>query len=353
MISFHNTNLLKSDADALVNTVNTAGIMGKGVALQFKEHFLLNYKLYKKACEAGEVKLGKMFVTETGQLTGVRYIINFPTKADWRGFSKLSNIADGLDDLVRVIKEKKIKSIALPPLGCGNGGLDWKDVKPLIVSKLSALASSVAIEVFEPGHHSYTKTSGNGIAKLTKARALTVALAERYNVLGFDISHLEIQKLAYFLQELGQADLKLNYQKGHYGPYATNLKHLLAHLEGSYFKGQIRFQDMKPTDSLQLVKETLTEVNKVIDTELTAEEKNRLERLSQLIEGFESPFGLELLATVHWAKKELGEKATLSSVKSYIHNWSVRCQRHGFPKKESMNRGQIEVGLQRVSQFFS
>ncbi|MBS1556510.1 MAG: macro domain-containing protein [Bacteroidetes bacterium] len=346
MISFHNTNLLKSDAEALVNTVNTVGIMGKGVALQFKEHFPLNFKLYQKACEAGALKLGKVFVTETGQLTGPRYIVNFPTKADWRSFSKLNTIADGLDDLVRVIREKNIQSIAVPPLGCGNGGLDWQEVKPLIVSKLSPLSNSVKIEVYEPGHHSYTKTTSNGIAKLTKARALTVALADRYNVLGFDISHLEIQKLAYFLQELGQTDLKLNYEKGHYGPYATNLKHLLAHLEGSYFKGQIRFQDMKPTDSLQLVKEHLPEVNKVIDTELTVEEKNRMERLSQLIEGFESPFGLELLATIHWAKKELGEKTTLSAVESYIHNWSVR-------KKESMNTSQIEVGLQRVNQFFS
>lgn len=346
MITFHSTNLLQSDAEALVNTVNTVGIMGKGVALQFKEHFPLNYKLYKKACEAGEVQLGKVFVTETGQLTGTKYIINFPTKGDWRSYSKLSQIADGLDDLVRVIQEKKIKSIAVPPLGCGNGGLDWKDVKPLIVSKLSPLQDVVQMEVFEPGHHSYTKTTAKGTTKLTKARALTVALAERYTVLGFDISHLEIQKLAYFLQELGQADLKLNYQKGHYGPYATNLKHLLAHLEGSFFKGQIRFQDMKPTDSLQLVREQLSEVNKVIDTELNADEKQRLEQLSKLIEGFESPFGLELLATVHWAKKELGTSASLPSIESYIHSWSGR-------KKELMTRNQIETGLQRVNQFFA
>lgn len=117
MISFHSTNLLKSDAEALVNTVNTVGIMGKGVALQFKEHFPLNFKLYQKACEAGEVRLGKMFVTETGQLTRPRYIINVPTKSDWRSYSKLNNIAEGLDDLVRVIQEKKITSIAVPRWG--------------------------------------------------------------------------------------------------------------------------------------------------------------------------------------------------------------------------------------------
>lgn len=345
MITFHRTNLLYSDAEALVNTVNTVGIMGKGVALQFKEHFPLNYRLYKKACETGEVKLGRMFVTETAQLDGTKYIINFPTKADWRSYSKLSDIAEGLDDLVRLIHEKGIKSVAIPPLGCGNGGLDWKDVKPLIVSKLSPLEGAVQIEVFEPGHHTYTKTTKNS-PKLTKARALTVALADRYTVLGFDISHLEIQKLAYFLQELGQTDLRLKYEKGHYGPYATNLKHLLAHLEGSFFKGQIRFQDMKPTDSLQLVKSQLEEVNKVIDAELTADEKQRLEQVSKLIEGFESPFGLELLATVHWAKRELGANASLVSIEKYIHAWSAR-------KKDLMTTTQIETGLQRINQYFA
>jgi O-acetyl-ADP-ribose deacetylase (regulator of RNase III) len=345
MITFHRTNLLHSNAEALVNTVNTVGIMGKGVALQFKEHFPLNYKLYKKACETGEVRLGRMFATETAQLTGTKYIINFPTKADWRSYSKLSYIAEGLDDLVKLIREKQIKSIAIPPLGCGNGGLDWNDVKPLIVSKLSPLEGAVEIEVFEPGHHTYTKTTKSS-PKLTKARALAVALADRYTVLGFDISHLEIQKLAYFLQELGQADLRLKYEKGHYGPYATNLKHLLAHLEGSFFKGQIRFQDMKPTDSLQLVQSQLEEVNRVIDRELTVEEKQRLEQLSKLIEGFESPFGLELLATVHWARRELGANASLVSVEKYIHAWSVR-------KKGLMTTTQIETGLQRINQYFA
>ena len=120
--------------------------MGKGVALQFREHFPLNYQLYKKACDAGGVKLGRMFVTETGQLTGPKYIINFPTKSSWRSFSKLEYISTGLDDLVKVITDLKIKSIAIPPLGCSNGGLDWQDVRPLIVSKLAHLSAHVKTE---------------------------------------------------------------------------------------------------------------------------------------------------------------------------------------------------------------
>ena len=252
-----------------------------------------------------------------------------------------------MDDLIRVIKEKNIKSIAVPPLGCGNGGLDWKDVKQLIERKLSAIADSVNIEVFEPGHHSYAKTTVNTEApKLNKVRALVLALAERYNVLGFDISHLEIQKLAYFLQAMGQPDLKLQFEKGVYGPYAVNLKHLLAYLECYYFKGQIRFQDMKPTDALQLVTEYLPQVNAIIETELTEEEKTRLKKLSSFIEGFESPFGLELLASVHWAARESGINASVDTVKKYISNWSSR-------KNELMTEPQIRIALNRINQYFA
>lgn len=347
MISFHTSNLLLSSAEALVNTVNTVGVMGKGVALQFKEHFPLNFKLYKRACDNGEVLLGHLFVTETGQLTGPRYIINFPTKSDWRKPSSLSDISLGLDDLVRQVREHAIRSIAIPPLGCGNGGLDWRDVKPLMISKLTDLSKFTEVEIYEPGHHNYAKTNNNAHkVKLTKARALTVTLAERYNILGFDISHLEIQKLAYFLQEMGQDDLKLQYEKGYYGPYATNLKHLLVHLEGTYFKGQIRFQDMKPSESLQLVEDNLPEVEHIIDSELTQEEKGRLDRLTKLIEGFESPFGLELLATIHWAAHDIGHAVTLEAVMSYIHQWSPR-------KKELMKKPQVEVGYQRLREFFA
>jgi O-acetyl-ADP-ribose deacetylase (regulator of RNase III) len=345
MISYKHSNLLQSDAEALVNTVNMVGIMGKGIALQFKEYFSLNFKLYQKACKAKEVVIGKMFVTETGKFTGPKYIINFPTKTDWRANTRIEYLEEGLDDLVILIKEKNIKSIALPPLGCGNGGLDWQDVKPLMARKLSAIAATVNIEIYEPGHHSYAKTTDSSKApKLNKVRALVLALADRYNILGFDISHLEIQKLAYFLQAMGQPDLKLQFEKGAYGPYAVNLKYLLAYLEGHYFKGQIRFQDMKPTDALLLVKEYLPEVNSIIETELSNEEKGRLNKLSNLIEGFESPFGLELLATVHWAAKESGENPSLENIKNYINNWSPR-------KKTLMTESQIIIALNRINQY--
>lgn len=345
MIYFKNTNLLQSDAEALVNTVNLVGIMGKGIALQFKEKFPLNFKLYQRACQKGELKIGEMFVTETGQLTGPKYIINFPTKTNWRANTKIEYIEEGLNDLITVIKEKNIKSIAIPPLGCGNGGLDWQDVKPLIESKLADISDEIDIEIYVPGHNSYAKTTvGTTLPKLNKVRALVLALAERYTVLGFDISHLEIQKLAYFLQELGQPDLKLRFQKGTYGPYALNLKHLLAYLEGHYFKGQIRFQDMKPTDALQLVSEHLPQVHSVLESELTIEEKNRLQKVKSFIEGFESPFGLELLATVHWAAKETKSNSS-QIIRNYIYAWSPR-------KRELMTEQQINIAFKRVTEYF-
>lgn len=184
MITYKHTDLLELGAEALVNTVNLVGIMGKGIALQFKEHFPFNFKLYQKACKTGEIKIGKVFLTETGQFSAPKYIINFPTKTDWRSYTKLEYIESGLDDLIRVIKEKKILSIAIPPLGCGNGGQDWKVVKPLMESKLSLISNHVAIEIYEPEHHSYTKTTVGKIPELTKPRALILAVAERYNILG-------------------------------------------------------------------------------------------------------------------------------------------------------------------------
>src|SRR4051812_20435899 len=129
MINYTQGNLLDDTAEALVNTVNEVGVMGKGIALIFKERFPGNTETYAKACEAGEVRVGRMLVTCNKELWGPCWVINFPTKKHWRHPSKLAWIRDGLADLVRVIKENGIRSVALPPLGCGNGGLEWSQVR--------------------------------------------------------------------------------------------------------------------------------------------------------------------------------------------------------------------------------
>ena len=150
MITEAHGDLLDADADALVNTVNTVGVMGKGIALQFKRAFPEMFRAYARAAKAGDVELGRMHVWPTGQMTGPRYVINFPTKGHWRASSRLADIERGLDDLVRVVRELRITSVALPPLGCGNGGLDWADVEPRIRHALTAVPD-VDIVLYPPG----------------------------------------------------------------------------------------------------------------------------------------------------------------------------------------------------------
>jgi O-acetyl-ADP-ribose deacetylase (regulator of RNase III) len=149
MIYFKQGNLLESKADALVNTVNCVGIMGKGIALQFKQAFPENFKHYERACRAGEVRLGKMFVVSTDSLLPPRYIVNFPTKDHWKNRSRLESIESGLQDLVVKVRELGIESIAIPPLGCGNGGLEWGQVRSLIKAAFDRLPD-VEVLVFEP-----------------------------------------------------------------------------------------------------------------------------------------------------------------------------------------------------------
>ena len=149
MIEFIKGNLLEAKADALVNTVNTVGVMGKGIALQFRETFPENYKFYQKACKQGAVQIGKMLVFDHGQFVNPRFIVNFPTKSHWREKSKLEDVKAGLVDLQKVIREYRIKSIAIPPLGCGSGGLDWNIVRPMIVDSLSQF-DDVHVLIYEP-----------------------------------------------------------------------------------------------------------------------------------------------------------------------------------------------------------
>lgn len=138
MIEFRRDNLLASSAEALVNSLNTVGVMGKGVALQFKKKFPANFKEYERACKRGEVEVGKMFTVEVDSLTNPRYIINFPTKKHWRGSSRLEYMEQGLEALVREIQRLDLKSIAIPPLGCGNGDLSWeREVRPLVEAALA------------------------------------------------------------------------------------------------------------------------------------------------------------------------------------------------------------------------
>lgn len=324
MIHFVSGNILDAKVDALVNTVNTAGVMGKGLALQFKKAFPANFKAYEAAAKAREIQVGKMFVFEAGGIVLPRYIINFPTKRHWRSPSKLEYIASGLQDLVAVIRDRKIRSIAVPPLGSGLGGLAWHDVRPLIARELSELGD-VDVQVFEPHGAPAPEAMRNATAKpkMTAGRAAVLALMNRYLVPGYDyrLSLLEVQKLAYFLQVAGEP-LRLQYQAHHYGPYADNLRHVLHHIEGHYVRGFGDGQN-KPDTPLELIGNAADEAEAFVEKH--DESQARLARVASLIEGYETPFGMELLSTVHWvATHDVAAGRSADEAVRAVHAWNDR-----------------------------
>lgn len=145
MITFTKGDLFESQAEALVNAVNCVGVMGKGIALQFKQRFTENFRSYEEACVFREVQIGKMFVTQPTDPSLPLWIINFPTKKHWSNPSKLEWIEAGLKDLRRLLIEQKVQSVAIPALGAGLGGLDWKDVRRLIERELAGLETEIMV----------------------------------------------------------------------------------------------------------------------------------------------------------------------------------------------------------------
>lgn len=326
MIEFTTGNLLDAEAEALVNTVNTVGVMGKGVALMFKEAFPENFQAYEAACKVKEVRVGHMFVTERSELFGPKWIINFPTKAHWRFPSKLDWIVSGLHDLKKVIEEKEIKSIALPPLGAGNGGLVWDDVRKKIEDELSDL-SDVRVIVYEPTAKYQNVAKRAGVEKLTATRALMAELVRRYSILGIECTLLEVQKLGYFLERYVEKlglDNSMDFQFGanKFGPYSDRLKHLLNGLDGSYLHCDKRLGDAGPLDVITF---DYAKQDKVIAFLTTPEAKQYSEALvwtTELIDGFESPLSMELLATVDWLVHHDSVEPTRDAIKAGLGKWT-------------------------------
>lgn len=327
MIHYTQGNLLDADVEALVNTVNTVGIMGKGIALMFKEAFPENFRLYAAACKRGEVQIGKMFVTERPPLSssggGPRWIINFPTKKHWRDRTRLEWVEAGLVDLTRVIQEKAIRSVALPPLGCGNGGLDWSAVRPLIEQALADL--SVEVLVYEPTPRYQNVAKREGVEQLTPARALIAELIRRYWILGIECSMLEVQKLAWFLEREIEKQglenpLRLDFVAHKYGPYADRLRHLLNGLDGSYLRSDVRIPDARPTDVIAFNDTKKERVALFLKSDAKPY-LDVLERTAERIAGFESPLGMELLGTVDWLISREGRHPELEDIKAGLAEW--------------------------------
>lgn len=320
VVEFRHGDLLEADAEALVNTVNTVGVMGKGIALQFKKKFPENFKAYERACRNDKVKIGKMFTFSLDSLTNPHYIINFPTKRNWREKSRVEYVREGLEDLLREIERLDIRSIAVPPLGCGNGGLDWEtEVRPLIEAAF-ARVPQVEVHAYEPTSavEPVALEAGGPKPELTPARAIMLDLIGAYKTSHYALGRLVAQKLAYLAQTAGEPSLGLEFKEGKYGPYANDLKFLLQKLEGHYING---LGDFSGKSDIELLPGAEQEAEDFLRAHPEIEE--RLEKVTQLIEGFETPYGMELLATVHWAVSQK-EATSLGEAVRIIRGWNPR-----------------------------
>ena len=298
MIQFKVGDIVAEDAEALVNTVNCVGVMGRGIALQFKRAFPENFRAYAEACDRGDVQPGHMFVFETGAITNPRYIINFPTKRHWRGRSRIEDIEAGLNALCEVIRERAIRSIAVPALGSGLGGLEWSDVRPRIEEALSRCDDLQAV-IFEPRTPPADRIVRNPqVPEMTPGRAALVGLMDRYlrGLLDPFVTLLEVHKLLYFMQIAGEP-LRLKFTKATYGPYAENLRRVLHAIDGHFISGYADGGDA-PYKQLEILPGAVDDALAVLGR--SPETRERFDRVVDLVDGFESSFGLELLSTVHW-----------------------------------------------------
>lgn len=338
-------NMLEAETEALVNTVNTVGVMGKGIALQFKERFPMNFKIYKAACKKGEMLVGKMLVVKENTLNGEKLIINFPTKTEWFKKSEYSYIEDGLKDLANVIEKYKIKSIAIPPLGCGNGGLKWEKVKPMMEKYLGQLPN-VSIQIYEPNEAVKEVLQKEEIKKevgLTAARAMLLYALFNYEKLGEVATIFSANKLAYFLQTSGEP-MRLQFVPYKYGPYAQAIEKVLYAMNGKYLTG-IEQMKARAFEPLQLNYEKYDEVKQYVNTNLTSDQKQRLESVFRIIDGFETTLSLEILSSAHFLITE-NPNLTEDQLFNKIQDWNER-------KKNLVTKEYINIALEHLRDYGS
>lgn len=342
MIEIARGNLLKADADALVNTVNTEGVMGKGIALQFRNTFPRMYDAYVDACKHGLIKLGRMDVHELGTIGGgPRWIINFPTKGHWRSKSKLVDIKTGLDDLIATVERLGIRSIAVPPLGCGYGGLDWHDVRPLIERAFDRVPDVVVL-LYEPGETPNPADMPNNTTKptLTTTSATLLVLMHRYvqGLMDPLVTQLEAQKLMYFMQEAGEP-LKLSFKAHHYGPYAPSLSHVLKRLDSHYLMG-MGDGSTSPERALIPLAEGVDEARELLARR--DQVSRRIDRVVRLIDGFEDSYGMEMLSSLHWVMvHDAAARASSAVAIDQVHAWNGR-------KRKTLKAAHLEKAWQRL-----
>lgn len=336
MIRYIVGNIFDSQATALVNTVNLVGVMGKGVALQFKNRYPNNFKAYVKACKHKEIEIGRLLVYREISAFEDRYIINFPTKTDWRNPSEYVYIEQGLDDLVRVINQYSLKSVAIPPLGAGNGGLNWVKVKQLIEDKLKNVDADIV--VYEPSVQIVEQMKQERV-NLTTARALLLYVLFDLVRHGEFVSEFSSEKVCYFLQKFGAKKyFGLDFQKYYYGPYSGKVKRVLNAMNGSYIMGYSGM-DKKPFDMLSLVPDAYDEIVEIVmsDEDL----KMIADRTMAFLDGFYSDFALELLSSVDFILNE-NPNLSFDEVVDALHKWN--------PRKKNLftNTRHIEIAYNHI-----
>ncbi|MGB8405906.1 MAG: macro domain-containing protein [Mycobacterium sp.] len=332
MIEYGSGDLLNAGTEALINTVNCVGVMGKGIALQFKRRYPDMFKQYEAACRHGEVTIGRMFVYDTEPLHGPRLVINFPTKKHWRAPSQLAYIDSGLADLIRVIDDNNITSIAIPPLGAGNGGLDWADVEPRIVAAFAS-RPDVRVVLYAPAG-GVRQIAAPAAIRMTWGRAIMLEAVRRYMIRrgalepwedAAGASHLEIQKLMYFA-DVAEPSLNLSFVPGRYGPYSEKVRHLLQGMEGAYTTGfgdgsgrVLDHVPIAPTDRGSQELDAFLHA----DTAAAQHVSRTVDAVLEVIAGFEGPYGVELLASTHWVAARENQTDAVSAANA-VRTWTQR-----------------------------
>lgn len=323
MIERRQGDVLDADAEAIVNTVNCVGVMGKGVALRVKQAYPQVYARYRKACQAGEVQPGRMLVVPTNRLDNPKYIINFPTKRHWRQAARLADIRAGLPALIAEVKRLGLRSVAVPALGCGNGGLDWDTVRPLIEEAFAALPE-VRVLLYDPwdaaahpprqpgperlerdgrARRQSTNTAQPSSVPCTAAAASLIYLMARYGELGYELSWREVARLAILLRAAGELLPVADAAGWH--PRPPDI-HRLRSMLSQWIEGEPDGRCLPA--ALRLRPGAAAVARRALNER--PEVWARARRVARLIEGFASPYGLELLVTVHHLGRELPDAAT-------------------------------------------
>lgn len=214
MISFKLGNILESSAEALINTVNCEGYMGKGIAYQFKLKYPLNNKKYIEACNSGAFKIGSILAVSEGE----KLILNFPTKDKWRKKSEYSFISKGMNTLISMLPDLNVKSIALPPLGCGNGGLDWRKVKVMLTDELKPYEQDFDFILYEPSTQVSTLENIKSPPKLNASHVILMHL--KLGLKKFNKTRL--QKAAFLLNLFAHEEY-FKFTAHNFGPYTHTI----------------------------------------------------------------------------------------------------------------------------------